>query len=103
MKYTLIVTAAEENSIPLVDVAECLARHAASGYGSSKLHEPTLRNTRRHSADNLLDAVARGQLIAHCAGDPTAPRDLSTLTVTTANLKAWGDANGDDFLVDVVP
>lgn len=112
------------DTIPLVSVAEGMAKHAATGYGSSKtVHGPTLKNAKRNFIELLLDAANSGALPV-CAstgraasvakivdgaavpglgdGFNTSERTIFALYARAKHLCDWGAANGHDFeLVDV--
>jgi len=106
--------------ISLMSVAESMARHAATGYGASKLgvHGPTLKNTLRTSIELLLDAANSGALIVCDSNGRTASivqivnnsllrvaqdgfssseKTMLALHSRTKHLSDWGATNGDEF------
>lgn len=131
MEYRVRVwSAMHEHVVPLRYVAEAMARHAATGYGTLTLHWPTLKNLRPIRAELLLDAAMSGQLTvcdsqgriasatelvetarasaAELAGDASeAPIDaeniLPFLHAKRQHLIEWGKASGDVFLFVETP
>lgn len=125
MIYTLKVpTAMCGNTIPLIKVAEAMARHAASGNGTLPLHGPTLKNARQSKIGLLLHDARRGALtVCNIEGHvlPVADivgaadltdvlknfdsnsRTILALYVRVKHLQDWGDANGDEFHIEDSP
>jgi hypothetical protein len=124
MHYTInYQSAIIGGTIPLTYVAESMARHAASAYGKSSLHGPTLENTRPACIELLLDAANKGALTVcdntgrtACAADlvsatvlpdvqegfSSSERAILALYVRAKHLCDWGGTNGYEFeLVDV--
>lgn len=110
--------------VPLHHVAEAMARYAASGYGKSSLHGPTLKNTRANSIGLLLDAADRGLLIVCDGTGRICPaediinaavlppvqdgfdlnsRRIMALHVRVKHLCEWGRSNGDEFHIEEAP
>jgi len=112
--------------IPLFYVAEAMAKHAASGYGETTLHGPTLKNIRPQRVKLLLHAARQGQLTVCDYDGLTAPADgiiksaqatsslnqriensdemdITALYVRSQHLIEWGKANGDIFHVVDTP
>ncbi len=57
-------------TIPLHLVAEAMARHAASGYGTLPLHVPTLKGFRSTRIESLMKEARAGRLlVCNHAGD----------------------------------
>lgn len=119
MEYAIRVCIAQQGDvISLYEVAEAMARHAASGYGKSPLHGPTLQGRRPISIAILVDAARDGRLIVCdtngqvasaqqlCESsklplewgfdDPKA-RDIMALHTKESNLVDWGRSNDDVF------
>nr|WP_314622892.1 hypothetical protein [uncultured Noviherbaspirillum sp.] len=106
------------DTIPLLAVAEGMARHAASAFGTGSIHHPTLKNTREIYSALLTDAATRGLLtVCDTIGRILPPGEveamhksftsssefLVTLFVRSKHLIDWGSANGDEFNVEEVP
>lgn len=115
MKYSVRFWAAMHgDAIPLIYVAEAMARHTASGYGSLPVHGQTLVEVRPSRQAQLLGASNTGQLKVCDSQGRVAPASeiisaaqipansqvdivLSPLYAKTKHLLEWGVTNGDDF------
>ena len=110
MEYTLRVSVAMYgDTIPLVKVAEAMARHTASGHGTLKLHGETLRSVRPLRIKLLVDAAVSGLLkVCNCNGQitsaevligsaPSSDDSIFHLYAKSRHLIEWGAANGDVF------
>jgi hypothetical protein len=121
VRYTILYySAIVGDRISLMCVAESMARHAATGYGKSKLgvHGPTLKNTLRTSIELLLDAANSGALtvcdingrtasIAQIVnnysqqvvqdGFNSSEQTMLALYSRAKHLSDWGATNGDEF------
>lgn len=116
MHYRLqIHTAMGGDTIPLIAVAESMARHAASGFGTQPLHSPTLVESRKSYIALLLDAASRGLLTVCDSNGRICPaenvaltqrdaalnsRAIVTLFVRAKHLTDWGSTNGDEFQIE---
>lgn len=122
MEYRIRVqTAMYGDAIPLIHIAEAMARHVASGYGKLPLHGPTLENARPNCIGLLLDAAERGLLTVCDAtgrvlpaeeiitaavmppaqdGFDSSSRRILALHVRVKHLCDWGRSNGDDFHIE---
>lgn len=132
-EYTVSVhTAMSGDCVPLIKVAEAMARRSASGHGMLPFHEPTFNEVWPRYVALLLDAARTGQLTI-CDNDgrrvtaedamdaalaPTSQQaagegpqtendydqlNLCRLYARSAHLVAWGNANGDCFKIIDVP
>lgn len=112
MEYTIFNNEASTGGfIYLSHIAEAMARHEATDYGSSKLHEPTLENVRKNTQSVLIDAAKRGHLkvftiekISVCSEsfdfDHITTDDFLRQHKTNAYcLNEWGKTRGDSFTV----
>jgi hypothetical protein len=100
--------------VPLVSVAEAMARHAATGYGRQSFHRPTFDNVLQQRIALLLGAARTGELsVLDAAGLPIEPGILGVdgavdagqvpfallrLCASKRHLEQWGEARGDKFL-----
>lgn len=131
MEYRVRVwSALHGHVVPLLYVAEAMAKRAATGYGTLTLHGPTLENLRPERVRLLWDAAMSGQLTvcdsqgriasatelvgtarasaAELAGDASvAPIDaeniLPFLFTSHHHLIEWGKARGNVFLFVETP
>lgn len=131
MEYRVRVwSALHGHVVPLLYVAEAMAKRAATSYGTNTLHGPTLKNLRPERVRLLWDAAMSGQLTvcdsqgriasatelvetarasaAELAGDASeAPIDaeniLPFLFAKRQHLIEWGKASGDVFLFVETP
>lgn len=119
MEYTVKTWASMQGDVvSLVFVAEAMAKHAASGYGTLPLHGPSLQTLQPELSAVLLDAAVKGQLtvcdqhgriapanelIGASGGAETTPLDLLIhLYAKHHHLRRWAETNGDIFhFVDV--
>ena len=103
--------------IRLAQVAEAMARHAASGYGKLPFHGPTYENVLPQRASMLLGAAKKGTLLVCDAQGNVVDadelikaskipadwfpdfsgRDIHSLYVKSQHLIEWGRLNGDVF------
>ena len=119
MEYTLRVCLEMMGDVvPLYLVAETMAVQAASGYGNSPVHGPTLKEMRPLRIAVLVDAARDGRLIvcdqhgqvataqhltessqipAEWGRDDPKTRDIMALHAKVQHLIAWGESNGDIF------
>jgi hypothetical protein len=100
--------------VPLVAVADSMARHAATGYGRQSFHRPTFDNLFQQRAALLLRAATTGELtVLDAAGskieggsivvdEPVqqgqVPFALLQLYASKPHLQQWGEARGDTFV-----
>ena len=118
MEYELrIHSALCGDVIRLAQVAEAMARHAASGYGKLPFHGPTYENVLPQRASMLLGAAKKGTLlVCDVQGNVVdadelikaskipadwfpdfSGRDIHSLYVKSQHLIEWGRLNGDVF------
>ena len=125
MEYTLgVATEACGDVLPLHEVANAMARHAASGFGKLPFHKPTYKTTHTQYTTLLLDAAVSG-LMTVCDYDgriATAKEiiasfdelatqkncDMDMLNIIPLNVKIqhlieWGKVNGDTFHIVDMP
>lgn len=122
-EYTLRVPVAMcGDDIALCLVAEAMARHAATGYGTLSLHGPTLNNLLPKRVALLVDAACQGQLkVRDYNGrikpakeiieakdklnidSPYPESNALSLYVKKQHLIEWGNANGDVFHIVDAP
>jgi hypothetical protein len=100
--------------VPLVSVADAMARHAATGYGRQSFHRPTFDNVLQQRIALLLGAARTGELsVLDAAGLPVEPGSIEVdeavdagripfallrLCASKRHLEQWGEARGDKFL-----
>lgn len=122
-EYTLRVPVAMcGDVIALCLVAEAMARHAATGYGTLPLHRPSFNNLLPKRVALLVDAACHGQLkVCDCNGlikpakeiieakdklnidSPDPELNALSLYVKKQHLIEWGNANGDVFHIVDAP
>jgi hypothetical protein len=75
MEYKLgIATAVCGDVMPLIEVAEAMAEHAACGFGKLPFHNPTFRNVCSKYIAQLIDAANKGLMIV-CDCEADAPEE----------------------------
>lgn len=108
--------------IGLCLVAEAMARHAATGFGTLPVHGSTLQNLLPIRAALLVDAACQGQLkVCDCNGrikpvqevigaadklnldSPDTELNFLSLYVRKQHLIEWGNSNGDVFHIVDTP
>ena len=115
MEYSVRVWSAMQGDVvPLIYVAQAMARHAASGHGTMSIHGPTLEEIRPGYIAVLLDAANRGDLTvcnqfgriasvkeladeAEVAVDAEEMNILIHLYTKAHSLGEWGRTRGDVF------
>lgn len=115
MEYSVRTWVAQHGDIiPLIYVAEAMAKHAASGYGALPLHGQSLQTLRPQLYATLLHAAVKGQLtvcdqhgriapaneLIEAAGGRAEAKPIDLLIHLYAkhhHLRRWGESNGDVF------
>ena len=121
MEYVVAINRPKRGDIiPLIDVAEAMAKHASTAYGERTMHSPTLDAIRPQRVEMLMAAAKHGA-IKVCSNDGAmgdaealiqasplpqffsiegvATSEILALHVTSQHLAEWGKATGNTFQV----